>query len=65
MNLSLTQIIQLVAKYAPVVIGIVQREGPAIQAFLEDLKSISAGQPPSAVVPAQGPAPKTALTGQQ
>jgi hypothetical protein len=49
--MNLAQVLELVAKYAPVIVGIIQREGPAIEAFLKDLQALQAGQNPSAVVP--------------
>lgn len=51
--MNLEQALQLFAKYLPVFIGIVQREAPAINAFITDLKAINAGQPASAVIPPQ------------
>ena len=42
------QLIPLIAKYAPTVIAIIQREGPIIQAMLADFQAIQAGQQPNA-----------------
>lgn len=43
--------LQLLAKYLPVAIEIVQREWPTVSAFIADLKALQAGQAPSAVIP--------------
>lgn len=49
--MNLAQILELVAKYAPTIVKIVQTDGPVIEAFLKDLQALQAGQAPSAVVP--------------
>lgn len=49
--MNLAQILELVAKYAPTIVKIVQADGPVIEAFLKDLQSLQAGQPATAVVP--------------
>jgi hypothetical protein len=55
--MNLSGIIELVAKYAPVAIGIVQREGPAIAAFLKDLQALQSGTATTAVIPPTPAAP--------
>lgn len=49
--MNLAQILELVAKYAPTIVKIVQTDGPVIEAFLKDLQALQAGQAPTAVVP--------------
>lgn len=49
--MNLAQVLELVAKYAPTIVKIVQADGPVIEAFLKDLQALQAGQPATAVVP--------------